>query len=205
MKTILIVAIVGLGVLVYALFGLGSPASATGVGEGALDPIPDAPEQKTFKLTIPQTKPLKPPTPEEKRLKLAVPEMKRVEGVPVYDAPASNDSPLRKGALHVKGTGFPWQPEANVYIAGHRLGYPGTKSYRVFYDLDKLEKGDEVVLTDANETRYTYEVFREFVANPNEVHVAQPIAGKNVVSLQTCTLPDYSKRLIIQAELKDVS
>jgi sortase A len=26
--------------------------------------------------------------------------------------------------------------------------------------------------------------------------------GKNIVSLQTCTLPDYSHRLIVQGELK---
>src|SRR5215216_2416435 len=59
--------------------------------------------------------------------------------------------------------------------------------------------------TSTNCTRYTYEVFREFVAQPYEVHVTQPIPGKSVVSLQSCTLPDYSKRLIVQAELKDVS
>ncbi|MDP9458582.1 MAG: hypothetical protein M3Q60_23035 [Actinomycetota bacterium] len=28
------------------------------------------------------------------------------------------------------------------------------------------------------------------------------MAGKNVLTLQTCTLPDYSRRLIVQAELK---
>jgi sortase A len=26
---------------------------------------------------------------------------------------------------HIKHTGFPWEEEANVYIAGHRLGYEG--------------------------------------------------------------------------------
>ena len=32
------------------------------------------------------------------------------------------------------------------------------------------------------------------------LHVTQPIEGKNVLTLQTCTLPDYSQRLIVQAE-----
>jgi sortase A len=36
---------------------------------------------------------------------------------------------------------------------------------------------------------------------PNEVSVKRPIEGKNIVSLQTCTLPNYSDRLIVQAEL----
>jgi sortase A len=30
--------------------------------------------------------------------------------------------------------------------------------------------------------------------------VTQPLEGKNVLTLQTCTLPDYSRRLIVQAE-----
>jgi sortase A len=36
--------------------------------------------------------------------------------------------------------------------------------------------------------------------DPNDVFVTRPIRGKNIVTLQTCTLPDYSRRLIIQAE-----
>ncbi|MDQ4004084.1 MAG: sortase [Actinomycetota bacterium] len=28
-----------------------------------------------------------------------------------------------------------------------------------------------------------------------------PVAGKSIVSLQTCTLPDYSDRLIVRGEL----
>jgi sortase A len=102
----------------------------------------------------------------------------------------------------VRGTGFPWQDVANVYIAGHRVGYPGTKSNLVFWDLDKLEKGDEIFLTDADGTRYTYEVFEKRVISPHTVSIMRPTKGKNIVSLQTCTLPDYSHRLIVQGELK---
>jgi sortase A len=91
---------------------------------------------------------------------------------------------------------------ANVYIAGHRVGYPGTRSDLVFWDLDKLEKGDEILLTDADGTRYTYEVFEKRVISPDTVNIMRPTKGKNIVSLQTCTLPDYSHRLIVQGELK---
>jgi sortase A len=143
--------------------------------------------------------------PNNSTLKLTVPEMQRVRDVPVYDGPANDEAALHDGALHVRGTGFPWQSGANVYIAGHRLGFPGTKSYLVFWDLDKLENGDEVILTDANGTRYTYQVFKKFVVDPNDHHVLDPVAGRSVVSLQTCTLPDYSQRLIVQAELTSVS
>ena len=174
------VAVVGLGLLGYTLFGGGSPASAA-----KNKFAPEAPAQTTLKLTVP--------------------EMERVEDVPVYDGRKDNKAALRKGTLHVKGTGYPWQRVANVYIAGHRLGFPGTKSHLVFWDLDKLENGDEVILTDANGTTYTYEVFKKFVVSPKDVHVMRPVAGKNIVSLQTCTLPDYSQRLVVQAELTNVS
>ena len=143
--------------------------------------------------------------PKNSTLKLTVPEMQRVKDVPVYDGPAGDEAALHDGALHLSSTGFPWQRGANVYIAGHRLGFPGTKSYLVFWDLNSLKNGDKVILTDANGTRYTYEVFKKFVVDPGDVHVTQPVAGKNVVTLQTCTLPDYQQRLIVQAELSSVS
>jgi len=43
-------------------------------------------------------------------------------------------------------------------------------------------------------------VFKEFIVDPEDVHVTQPLKGRNVLTLQTCTLPDYSRRLIVQAE-----
>ena len=57
-------------------------------------------------------------------------------------------------------------------------------------------------MTDANGKTYTYEVFRKFVVDPSATEVLRPTEGKNLVSLQTCTLPDYSQRLIVQGELK---
>src|SRR5918997_6360175 len=82
-------------------------------------------------------------------MKLSIPSMKHVDNVPVYTAAAHNQPALRNGTLHLAGTGFPWQREANVYIAGHRLGYPRTKSFMVFWDLNRLRMGRRVVLTDS--------------------------------------------------------
>lgn len=143
--------------------------------------------------------------PANTALRLTVPEMSRVQNVPVYDAPASDGAVLDRGAMHVRGTGYPWQPGANVYIVGHRLGYAGTGSFLLFYDLHKLENGDEVILTDAGGTRYTYRVFEKLVVNPGDYHVTEPVPGRNIVSLQTCTLPDYTQRLVVRAELVSVS
>jgi sortase A len=135
---------------------------------------------------------------------LTVPEMRRVDHVPVYTGAVGDKGALHDGTLHLRSTGFPWQRGANVYIAGHRMGFPGTKSYLVFWDLNALKNGDKVILTDSNGTRYTYSVYKSFVVNPDAVYVTKPVPGKSVVTLQTCTLPDYSQRLIVQAQLTDV-
>jgi sortase A len=139
--------------------------------------------------------------PKSERLQLTVPQLKRVRDIPVYNGAASDKGKLAAGALHLQETGFPWEAEANVYIAGHRLGYPRTKSFLVFWNLDKLRLGDRVVLEDAKGRRYVYEVFDKRVVVPHHVSVKKPIDGKNIVTLQTCTLPNYKRRLIVQAEL----
>jgi len=198
----------GLGLLGYSVLGGGSPASADDPGRvhGRIS----AELEAKFNRSIPQrivagirgddSSRLK--TPESEQLRLTVPGMERVEDVPVYDAPRSGyDKALHDGVVHVRGTGFPWQRQANVYIAGHRVGYPGTKSNLVFWDLNKLQKGDEILLTDSEGTRYNYKVFEKRIISPSEVGILRPVKGKNIVSLQTCTLPDYSHRLIVRGEL----
>jgi len=134
-------------------------------------------------------------------MELNIPSMQHVENVPVYTAAAHNKPALHDGTLHLEGTGFPWQREANVYIAGHRLGYPRTKSFLVFWDLNRLRMGRRVVLTDSDGKRYIYRVYDRFVLGPDDASATKPVAGRNVVSLQTCTLPNYTDRLIVRAEL----
>jgi sortase A len=134
-------------------------------------------------------------------MELNIPSMQHVENVPVYTAAAHNKPALHDGTLHLEGTGFPWQREANVYIAGHRLGYPRTKSFLVFWDLNRLRMGRRVVLTDSEGERYIYRVYDRFVLGPDDASATKPVAGRNIVSLQTCTLPNYTDRLIVRAEL----
>ncbi|MBA3634832.1 MAG: sortase [Rubrobacteraceae bacterium] len=137
-------------------------------------------------------------------MKLSIPSMRHAENVPVYTAAAHNKPALRNGTLHLEGTGFPWQREANVYIAGHRLGYPRTESFLVFWDLNRLRMGRKVVLTDSEGERYIYRVYDRFVLGPDDTSATKPVAGRNVVSLQTCTLPNYTDRLIVRAELERI-
>jgi sortase A len=112
-----------------------------------------------------------------------------------------SEEKLKESAKHVPATGFPWQDGANVYIAGHRLGYPNTDSLYVFYDLDKLVPGDEISLKDSDDDEYFYKVTRQTVIPPDDVDVMNADKGKSIVTLQTCTLPDYAERLVVQGEL----
>lgn len=139
--------------------------------------------------------------PKDTNLNLTVPKMARAEQVPVVTGGVADTEALKHGAMRVEDTGLPWQRGANTYIAGHRLGFPGTKSHLVFWDLGKLGDGDRVLLEDAGDTVYEYAVFHKEVVGPDEIRVTAPVPGKSVVTLQTCTLPDYSERIIVQAEL----
>ena len=139
--------------------------------------------------------------PESKMLRVTIPGMQQVRNSKVPYAASDNEDAFRRYAgVHLQGTGDPWDREANVYIAGHRLGYPATDSFLAFWDLNMLEKGDKIFVTDADGKRYVYKVFREFIVSPTQVSVTRPLDGRNVLTLQTCTLPDYSRRLIVQAE-----
>ncbi len=144
--------------------------------------------------------------PEDKTLKLTVPAMSRIENDEIPSTTGDDEAKLKEyAAIHLEGTGFPWQDEANVYIAGHRLGFPNTESWLTFWDMNKVDVGDEVYVTDADGTRYTYKVFKEFTVGPSDTSVTNTEPGRNILTLQTCTLPDYSQRLIVQAELTDTS
>jgi sortase A len=143
--------------------------------------------------------------PKDKTLKLTIPEMKQIEDDTIPTGAGTNEALFHDhAAVHLRDTGFPWQRTANVYIAGHRIGFPGTDSNLAFYDLEDLKNGDKVYLEDAEGREYTYEVFGKLVVEPANLSVLRPIKGKNIVSLQTCTLPDYTNRVIYRAVLKDV-
>jgi sortase A len=169
-------------------------------------PSDEAPKQQATGAgsagAIPNVKPFNfgrdPGGPKDKTLYLTVPKIGLAD-VPVFDS--VREEKLTEGTVHVPATGFPWQEGANTYIAGHRIGYPNTGSYKVFYDLDLLVPGDEIFVRDSDGGEYAYRVTSQVVVGPDDVEVMNPVEGKNVVTLQTCTLPDYKDRIIVQGEL----
>ncbi|WP_119069897.1 class E sortase [Rubrobacter indicoceani] len=191
---VLSITLLAAGIALISSFFLAgglSPASAGGNGAAGFN-VPTLENESNASVGGPQ----------DRTMRLSIPQMARVDEAEIPSASGTDTEALDSNkAVHLQGTGFPWEEGANVYIAGHRLGYPGSDSFLAFYDLTNLENGDEVTLTDAEGTEYTYRVFQEKTVSPTDLSVTEPVEGKSVLTLQTCTLPDYSQRLIVQAEL----
>lgn len=125
-----------------------------------------------------------PPPPDDPTLYLYVPRL-GIRGHTVREGDSMEV--MARGAMKLPSTGHPWRKGANPYVAGHRIGYPGTQSHYQFYNLPAVRKGDAVSLTDANGSLYDYRVIEKFAVSPSESWVTEPVAGKDLVTLQTCT------------------
>jgi sortase A len=129
-----------------------------------------------------------------------------IEAIGIHDAPVfDSDSQwaLANGIAHNPQTSLPWSPtlQRNVYLAGHRMGFRGTWSRMIFYNLDNLERGDEVVLKDRAGRSYRYRVSEVLITEPKDVWVMGQVRGRDMVTLQTCTpYPTFEKRLIVRAD-----
>jgi sortase A len=129
-----------------------------------------------------------------------------IEAMGIYDVPVFDSDgrwALANGVAHNPQTSLPWSPTAqrNVYLAGHRMGYRGTWSRMIFYNLHRLKGGEEVLLKDRAGRSYRYRVSEVFIAEPKDVWVMGQVRGRDMVTLQTCTpYPTFEKRLIVRAD-----
>ena len=120
--------------------------------------------------------------PVDTTMYLTVPKL-GLHDIPVLEG--TSEAVLSQGVGHLPGTGYPWTPGSNTYIAGHRLGYPGTISDHVFWDLPSLALGDQVILEDSLGQSYTYQVSQILEVSPADLSVVGTL-GRDMVSLQTC-------------------
>ena len=129
-----------------------------------------------------------------------------INSLGLHDVPVLNSDSSRaldQGVIHLPDTSLPWSdtPERNVYLAGHRLGWPGTGSHLIFYRLGALSNGDMITLRDRDGRRYNYKVIDSFTVSPDETWVTGRVRGRDLLTLQTCTpIPTFEKRLIVRAE-----
>jgi sortase A len=67
------------------------------------------------------------------------------------------------------------------------VGRPDTTGRMVFFNLDKLQVSDSVVVEDRSGNQYKYEVSEVFVVEPDADWVVDHMRGRDMVTLQTCT------------------
>lgn len=101
--------------------------------------------------------------------------------LPIYHGTSSEV--LNTAAGHLEGSSLPIGEEGDhAVISAHR----GLPSAKLFTYLDKLEEGDVFTLTVLNRLM-TYQVDQILIVEPSEIGALIPEAGKDYVTLQTCT------------------
>jgi sortase A len=127
-----------------------------------------------------------------------------IEALGLYDVPVMDSEDLEvldRGLMHDPETSLPWDggTQKNVFIAGHYLGWPGTASHLVFYNLDKLKSGDEMVLEGKGRV-YKYRVSETFEATPDDSWVMGQERNRDMLTLQTCIPPTFEDRYIVRGD-----
>ena len=108
--------------------------------------------------------------------------------MPIYLG--ANENNMANGAAVLTQTSIPIGGKStNSVIAGHR----GWNGYRYFLDIEKLQVGDLVYITNIWE-ELTYRVTEIRIVNPNDVDAILIQPGKDMVTLMTCHPPDTGGR-----------
>lgn len=107
----------------------------------------------------------------------------------------ADEENLMKGAAVLANTSMPIGGEStNCVIAGHRGGYNGQA---VFRDIEVLQAGDVVTVTNAWET-LEYEVVKSIVIMPDDIEAIKIMPGKDMLSLVTChPYGDNTQRYVV--------
>ena len=166
---------------------------------------PDADEPADDESALQPTEPVEtlPPVPVEQQ---NIPELENGDALARLEIPriGRNDivvagvqtSDLKRGPGHFPDTPLPGQL-GNSAIAGHRTTYGSP-----FFNVDKLEVGDEIIATTLN-GRYTYQVTgQQIVASSEYWVVATTDSTVATLTLTSCH-PKYTaqKRIVIFSEL----
>lgn len=82
------------------------------------------------------------------------------------------------------------------------MGFLWTRTPYVFYRLEELKPGDEIIVRDQADEEYVFEVYDSVTVKPEDFWVTYPIPDKTTISLQTCTpIPTFENRLVVRGEL----
>jgi sortase A len=104
---------------------------------------------------------------------------------------------LKIAAGHLEGTALPGEI-GNSAIAAHRSRAQG----RMFNRLNELKAGDEIIVTDRNQT-FRYEVDSVSVVEPTDLSVLNADGENQILTLITCEpITTATHRLIVRAKLQ---
>ena len=154
-------------------------------------PIDPATPTTTTAAVVAPAKPI--PAEEKGVARLEIPRM----GLNRIVVEGATADALTKGPGHFPETPLPGQL-GNAAIAGHR-----TTHLHPFFDIDKLQPGDQIFITTFN-GRYVYQVTGTEVVDPNAYADVIPTTDvtKATLTLVSCT-PRYSatNRIVVRADL----
>lgn len=121
-------------------------------------------------------------------------------GVDLSIAHGTDEATLLKGLGHLEGTSLPvGGTSTRSVITGHR----GLASARMFTDLDRVKVGDTFTLETFGEV-LSYRVRDITVVEPDQTETLHQEAGKDLVTLITCTpLGVNSHRILVTGERVD--
>ncbi len=108
--------------------------------------------------------------------------------MPIYLG--ANENNMANGAAVLTQTSIPIGGEStNAVIAGHR----GWNGYRYFLDIENLQAGDMVYITNIWK-ELAYQVSEIRIVNPDDVDAILIQPGKDMVTLMTCHPPNTGGR-----------
>ncbi|MDR0921206.1 MAG: class C sortase [Lactobacillales bacterium] len=117
------------------------------------------------------------------------------QSLPIFDS--TKEDFMVKGATWMANTSFPiGKVDNHTVISAHR----GLPTAKLFTDLPKLEF-DDIFILELGEQYYAYRVVSKVVVDPNNTEPIQVKAGRDLVSLLTCTpYMVNSHRLVVTGE-----
>lgn len=108
---------------------------------------------------------------------------------------------LTRGVAHARGTARPGEP-GNIFIFSHSgVDFFEANRYNaLFYLIDKLQSGDEIVMLHQKET-FTYRVTEKKIVAAESVEYLKGNADRKTLTLMTCYPAGTTlKRLVVIAE-----
>lgn len=112
--------------------------------------------------------------------------------LPVYHG--TSEETLLEGAGHLQGTSLPVGGKGTRSVLTAHRGLPDAT---MFTNLDKVKKGDRIVITVMDRV-LTYEIRKIQVVDPKDTETLRAVEGEDMVTLITCTpLGINSHRILV--------